>query len=179
MLLFVPLQGFPAPMRKAGSCRALYSAVTEIFLIPVALTCGVRVMMFHAKCLRNFSLSICSQSFTNGFLLDLSYCCSYLCSDLSDNKATLWQWMSLLSWLLNCPTCPHRFPCQGFRSPTVQHFPSWIWHILTPFSTLPNKFCLAWSAVKFLILLGLWHFWEIFLPPSVVTCLRPVESWNE
>lgn len=55
MLLFVPLQGFPAPMRKAGSCRALsLCRVTDIFLIPVALTCGIRMMMFYAKCLQNF-----------------------------------------------------------------------------------------------------------------------------
>lgn len=43
MLLFVPLQGFPSPTRNAGSCRVLYSAVTEILLAPVALTCGARV----------------------------------------------------------------------------------------------------------------------------------------
>lgn len=61
--------------------------MTEILLIPVALTCGIRMMILYAKCLKN--LSLCSQSFVNGFLLDLSYCCSYLCSGLSDHEAVL------------------------------------------------------------------------------------------
>lgn len=98
----------------------------------------------------------------------------------------VWQWgcsvtMSVFAQLvLKLPSLRSQVYLSEFQKPhSAADLPSWIWHILIPFSSLPNKFCLAWSVVKFLILLGLWHFWEIFTPPSVVTCLRPVESWNE
>lgn len=182
MLLFVPLQGFPAPMRKAGSCRALYSAEWQDFcsfllrsLVVSGWWCsmpsiwGIFLFSFHL-------LSVLCKWISLIFVLLLQLPVLWL----------VWQWgysvtMSVFAQLaLKLPSLPSQVYLSGFQKPhSAADLPSWIWHLLIPFSSLPNKFCLAWSAVKFLILVGLWHFWEIFTPPSVVTCLRPVESWNE
>lgn len=166
MLLFVPLQGFPSPTRRAGSCRALSAEWQKSCSL---LLCSIRLMLY-AERLQSFSFifpfALCS--FQMHFSLSgVALYRSYLCSDVSDNGAALWWWVIISHLPPRLPCVSSWLACYCSRRPIVQHWPGSIcWVLLIPLSSFPNKFCLASPALShFLFVLdyrtsSLGGFWQ-------------------
>lgn len=186
MLLFVPLQGFPSPMRNAVSCRALYSAEGWKFcsLLLFSLVVSGWWLWFILSIYRMFLFTF--QFAFRYFQMLLSF--RYVLILPLSVFWFVWQWdysvmmrVFFPSYLLNCPACPPRFTCHCFRSPMVQQ-------------TYPAGFDMCWSRSPFYQISFAWldqlcftsYFsralkfcGRFFTPPSVVICLRLDESLSE
>lgn len=151
MLLFVPLQGFPSPMRNAGSCRVLYSAEWW-------KSCSLLLLLLVVSRWWYFMLSVC-RIFLFIFAFALSsfqmhFSVRYVLKLQLSMLWFVWQQgysmtMCVFSQLsVKLPSLSSQVHLSLFQKPQgAANLPSWICHVAIPFSFLPNKFCLAWSAL--------------------------------
>lgn len=181
MLLFVPLQGFPSPTRRAGSCRALSAEWQKSCSL---LLCSIRLMLY-AERFQSFSFifPFALRSFQMHFSLSgVALYRSYLCSDVSDNGAALWWWVSFLISLPDYPVCPPGLlviaPVGPWCNTDLVRFVGCSWSHY-PLSQTSFVWLLQLHLTSYLYWTTVQALWEAFDSTICVDFLRPNESLEQ